>query len=64
MYVIFYCTINYCLIVNVLAKVNNVITIVFKKYLYNVLADIVDIALYCCKDYLALRNAFSPVDRM
>ena len=21
-------------------------------------ADIVDIALYCCKDYLALRNAF------
>jgi 5-methyltetrahydrofolate--homocysteine methyltransferase len=36
MYVIFYCTINYCLIVNVLAKVNNVITIVFKKYLYNV----------------------------
>lgn len=64
MYVIFYCTINYCLIVNVLAKVNNVITIVFKKYLYNVLADIVDITLYCCKDYLALRNAFSPVDRM
>ena len=46
MYVIFYCTINHRLIVNVLAKVNNVITIVFKKYLYNVLADIVNIDLY------------------
>ena len=43
---------------DILAGVDDVESVVAQQQADDVLADIVDIALYCCKDYLALRNAF------
>ena len=46
--------VNNCLIVNVLAKVDDLVAVVFKQYLYDVLADVMDISLYGSKNDFSL----------
>ena len=42
--------------VNVPAEVNNGVAVVIKQYLYDILADVVNVALDRCKDNLALAD--------
>ena len=55
------CGIDYRLILNVLAEIYYGVAVVFKQYLYYVLAYVVYIALYRCKHYLALAYRFGIV---
>ncbi len=48
------CRINHSLIFNITSEVNYCIAIVFKQNLYNILAYIMNISLYGCKNYFSL----------